>query len=58
MNVSVLIIFLSFLVLGTILTVAITNYWSAEKLNVLDVRAKNIASYISEQSYRSKRAAG
>ena len=45
MNVSVLIVFLSFFVLGTILTVAITNYWSAEKLNVLDVRARNIANY-------------
>ncbi len=47
MNVSGLIVFLSFFLLGTILTVAITNYWSAEKLNLLDARAKNIASYIS-----------
>ena len=47
MNVSGLIVFLSFFFFFLILTVAITNYWSAEKLNLLDARAKNIASYIS-----------
>ena len=46
MNVSVLIVFFSFFVLGTILTFTITNYWSSEKLNLLDVRAKNVASYM------------
>ena len=45
-NVSVLIVFLSFFVLGSILTVAITNYWSGEKLNLLDARARNIANYM------------
>ena len=46
MNVSVLIVFFSFFVLGTILTLTITNYWSSEKLNLLDVRAKNVANYM------------
>lgn len=46
MNVSVLIVFFSFFVLGTILTFTITNYWSSEKLNLLDVRAKNVANYM------------
>ncbi len=48
MNVSVLIVFFSFLVLGTILTLAISNYWTAEKLNVLDSRAENVAKFIKE----------
>lgn len=46
MNVSVLLVFFSFFVLGTILTVSITNYWSAEKLRVLEVRAENVALYV------------
>ena len=48
MNVSVLIVFFSFLVLGTILTLAISTYWTAEKLNVLDSRAENVAKFIKE----------
>ncbi len=46
MNFSILIVFFSFFVLGTILTFTITNYWSSEKLNLLDVRAKNVANYM------------
>lgn len=46
MNVSILIVFFSFLVLGIILTLTITNYWSNEKKVVLDNRAENIAEFI------------
>ena len=46
MNVSVLIVFFSFLVLGIILTVTITNYWSNEKKVTLDNRARHVANYI------------
>ncbi len=46
MNVSILIVFFSFLVLGIILTVMIANYWSNEKRRVLDSRAENVAEFI------------
>ncbi len=47
MNVSVLIVFVSFLVLGIVLTMTISNYWSTEKKNTLDRRAEYIAEYVS-----------
>ena len=46
MNVSVLVIFLSFLILGIILTLTISSYWNNEKHNALTSRAKSIAEYI------------
>ncbi len=59
MNVSIMIVFFSFLVLGIILTLTITNYWSNEKRSVLDNRAGNIAEFIRRnvalnQSFNSK----
>lgn len=47
MNVSVLIVFFSFLVLGIILTLTISEYWLTEKKNTLDRRAENIAEYVA-----------
>ena len=49
-NVSVLIVFLSFLVLGVILTIAISNYWANEKYLQLDKRAQNYAEFIRENA--------
>ncbi len=49
MNVSLLLVFFSFLILGIILLLAITNYWSTERCNVLDKRAENIATFISSK---------
>ena len=49
-NVSVLIVFLSFLVLGVILTIAISNYWANEKYLQLDTRAQNYAEFIRENA--------
>ena len=46
MNVSVLIIFVSFLVLGIILTLTISKYWTNEKKKVLRNHAVNISQYI------------
>lgn len=46
MNVSVLIIFLSFLILGIILTMTISNFWAKEKRNTLEKHAENVADYI------------
>ena len=46
MNVSVLIIFLSFLILGIILTMTISVFWSNEKRNTLEKHAENVADYI------------
>lgn len=46
MNVSILVVFMSFFVLGTILTLAITNYWSNEKRITLDKRAESISSFV------------
>ena len=46
MNVSVLIIFVSFLVLGIILTLTISTYWTNEKKKVLNSHAENISKYI------------
>lgn len=59
MNVSMLIVFFSFLVLGIILTLTITNYWSNEKRTNLDNRAGNVAEFIRRnvainQSFNSK----
>lgn len=45
-SVSVLIVFFSFLVLGSILTIAISNYWPNEKLSTLGNRAENVAEFI------------
>ena len=50
-NVSVLIVFLSFLVLGIILTLAISNYWANEKYLQLDNRARNYADFILQNLY-------
>ncbi len=50
MNVSVLIVFFSFLILGIILTLTITNYWSNEKRQVLDSRADNVVKFIRQHS--------
>lgn len=47
MNVSVLIVFFSFLILGIILTVTISTYWSNERKKALEARSANIAEYIS-----------
>ena len=47
MNVSVLIIFVSFLVLGIILTLTISKYWTNEKKKVLRNHAVNISQYIN-----------
>ena len=47
MNVSVLIVFLSFLILGIILTLTISNYWYREKHTALETRAENISDYIA-----------
>ena len=46
MNVSVIIVFLSFLLLGVILTMTISGYWYNEKHTTLATRAENIAEYI------------
>ncbi len=50
MNVSVLIVFFSFLILGIILTLTITTYWANEKRQVLDKRADNVVSFIRRHS--------
>ncbi len=50
MNVSILIVFLSFLLLGTILTFTFTNYWSEQKRTQLDARAANISTFIRQNS--------
>ncbi len=47
MNVSVLIVFISFLLLGVILTLTISSYWYNEKHTALTTRASSIAQYIS-----------
>lgn len=49
MSVSLVIVFFSFLVLGTILTVVITNYWTNQKITALENRADNIADYLVEK---------
>lgn len=46
MNVSLIMVFFSFLVLGIILIITITNYWSNQKRIDLDSRAENIAEFI------------
>ena len=50
MNVSVMIVFFSFLILGIILTLTITNYWANEKRQVLDRRADNVVNFIRRHS--------
>ena len=50
MNVSVLIVFFSFLILGIVLTLTITNYWSNEKRQMLDSRADNVVKFIRRHS--------
>lgn len=50
MNVSVIIVFFSFLVLGIILTLTISNYWSNEKRQVIEKRADNIATFIRKNT--------
>ncbi len=49
-KVSILIVFFSFLVLGTILTLTISNYWSNEKLTVLGKRAENIGMFLKTKT--------
>ena len=46
MNVSVIIVFLSFLLLGIILTLTISSYWYHEKHTALETRAENVSEYI------------
>ena len=46
MNVSVVIVFLSFLILGIVLTMTISTYWYNEKHATLTTRTDNIAEYI------------
>ena len=46
MNMSVIIVFLSFLILGIILTMTISQYWYNEKHSTLTARADNIAEYL------------
>ena len=46
MNVSVIIVFLSFLLLGIMLTLTISSYWYREKHSAMEIRAENIAEYI------------
>ena len=46
MNVSVVIAFLSFLILGIVLTMTISTYWYNEKHATLTTRTDNIAEYI------------
>ena len=50
MNVSVLIVFFSFLILGIILTLTITTYWSNEKRQVMDRRADTVVNFIRRHS--------
>lgn len=47
MKVSLLLVFLSFLVLGVILILTITTYWSNEQRIDLERRATNISEFIS-----------
>jgi signal transduction histidine kinase len=54
LNVSVIIVFLSFLILGIILTMTISGYWYNEKHNDLSLRAENVADYI-HTNVRAKR---
>lgn len=46
MHISLFMVFFSFLILGIILIISITNYWSNEKRIDLDNRAENIADFI------------
>ena len=49
MSMSLVIVFFSFLVLGTILTIVITNYWTNQKITTLESRADSIANYLVEK---------
>lgn len=49
MNVSALVVFIGFLVLGTILTITITNYWSGESLRSLDEKAQSVSRFVSKK---------
>ena len=49
MNVSALVVFIGFLILGTILTITITNYWSGESLRSLDEKAQSVSRFISKK---------
>ena len=49
MSMSLIIVFFSFLVLGTILTVVITNYWTNEKIRTLQNRADSVGNYLVEK---------
>lgn len=46
MNVSVLIVFISFLLLGVILTLTISGYWYNEKHSALTKRSASLAAYV------------
>ncbi len=56
MNVSVIIVFLSFLLLGVILTMTISTYWYREKHTTLSTRTDSIADYL-RTSYLNSLAA-
>ena len=49
MSMSLIIVFFSFLVLGTILTIVITNYWTNEKISTLQNRADSVGNYLVEK---------
>ncbi len=49
MSISLVIVFFSFLVLGTILTVVITNYWTNEKITTLEKRADSVGNFLVEK---------
>lgn len=49
MSVSLVIVFFGFLVLGTILTVVITNYWTNEKIRTLENRADSVGNFLVEK---------
>lgn len=45
MSVSLIIVFLSFLLLGTILTLVISNFWTNQQISELEQKTNNIAEY-------------
>jgi len=45
MSVSLIIVFLSFLLLGTILTLVISNFWTNQQISQLEQKTNNIAEY-------------
>ncbi len=49
MSISLIIVFFSFFVLGTILTIVITNYWTNEKIITLENRADSVGNFLVEK---------